>query len=113
MTASQAVRRRFESGRPLSTQSLAGSGDLITRHLKAVRLQAGNLVVIYHRDQPEFRTVSERPLPNPPRHAPSSRARVRLNGTAHYVGPWPAGQVDPPAEARRAYDELMARWLAG
>lgn len=41
------------------------------------------------------------------RHAPSGRAVVTLTGQDHYLGP------HGTTESRVAYEELVARWLAG
>jgi integrase len=46
------------------------------------------------------------------RHKPSSLGVVTLNGKDHYLGHWPAGQTSPPEAVRRAYDQLIAEWLA-
>jgi hypothetical protein len=46
------------------------------------------------------------------RHKPSSRAVVTLNGTDHYVGPWPAGRKRPAPEVQAAYERLIAEWLS-
>jgi hypothetical protein len=52
-------------------------------------------------------------VPSLLRHGPSARARVRLIGTDHYIGPWPDPEGDAPPEIRAAYDRLIADWLAG
>jgi integrase len=52
-------------------------------------------------------------VPSLRRHGPSRQAVVTLSGRDHYLGPWPDGLPDPPAEAQAAYDRLIARWLAG
>jgi integrase len=46
------------------------------------------------------------------RHKPSSLGVVTLNGKDHYLGPWPATAKNPPQDVRRAYDQLIAEWLA-
>jgi integrase len=56
-------------------------------------------------------TVRKSP-PSLRRHKPSQQAVVTLNGRDHYLGPWPVGQKQPPAEVRDAYDALVAEWLA-
>lgn len=71
-------------------------------------------MVTYHRLAfPEARALTRKGIPQLTRHPHSDRGRVRLNRTDHYVGPWPDGEEDAPAETRRAYDELIARWLTG
>src|SRR5262245_20302134 len=50
-------------------------------------------------------------VPELRRHKPSKRTVVRLNGKDHYVGAWPDEAAKAPAEARAAYDALIARWL--
>ena len=45
-------------------------------------------------------------FPHPTRHKASNRAVVRLNGKDHYLGPWRS------AEAKVAYERLIAEWLA-
>lgn len=46
------------------------------------------------------------------RHKGRSLAYVTLNGKKYYLGPWPAELKQPPAAARAAHDEIVARWLA-
>jgi integrase len=53
-----------------------------------------------------------RRIPALRRHKPSSRAVVTLNGTDHYLGPWPAGRKNPAPAVQAAYERLIAEWLA-
>jgi len=45
------------------------------------------------------------------RHASSQRARVRINGRTHWLGPW-VGKTPSP-EAQQKYDQLLAQWQQG
>jgi hypothetical protein len=45
------------------------------------------------------------------RHARSQRARVRINGRTHWLGPW-VGKTPSP-EAQQKYDQLLAQWQQG
>jgi integrase len=45
------------------------------------------------------------------RHAGSQRARVRINGKTHWLGPW-VGRTPSP-EAQKKFDELLAQWQQG
>jgi hypothetical protein len=45
------------------------------------------------------------------RHAGSQRARVRINGKTHWLGPW-VGRTPSP-EAQQKFDELLAKWQQG
>ena len=47
------------------------------------------------------------------RHKGTSQGYVTLNGTEHYLGTWPADNRRAPVAVRAAYDDLLARWLAG
>ena len=44
-------------------------------------------------------------------HAGSQRARVRINGKTHWLGPW-VGRTPSP-EAQQKFDELLAKWQQG
>jgi integrase len=46
------------------------------------------------------------------RHSAKSRAVVTLNGTDHYLGPWPASQTVPSPAVTAAYHRLIAEWEA-
>jgi integrase len=46
------------------------------------------------------------------RHAASGQGVVTLSGKDHYLGRWPAGDKDPPAEVQAEYDRLIAEWRA-
>jgi integrase len=53
-----------------------------------------------------FRTPSLR------RHKASCQGIVTLNGTDHYLGPWPSTSRAAPVHIRQAYDRLIAEWYA-
>ena len=59
-----------------------------------------------------MRGPSTNRTPSLRRHKPSARAVVTLNGHDHYLGPWPANRKKPAPEVQRAYDLLIAEWLA-
>lgn len=56
-------------------------------------------------------TPRKQRIPSLRRHSPSKRAVVTLNGVDHYLGPWPDGVDDPPAEAQAAYNRHISEWL--
>jgi integrase len=53
-----------------------------------------------------------RKLPSLRRHTPTSQAVVTLAGKDHYLGVWPAARKSPPPPIQRAYERLIAEWLA-
>jgi hypothetical protein len=46
------------------------------------------------------------------RHAASAQGVVTLSGRDCYLGKWPAGRKEPPAEVQIEYDRLIAEWRA-
>src|SRR5580765_8259335 len=59
-------------------------------------------------------TMSTQPteLPTLRRHKASNQGIVTLNHHDHYLGQWPADQRKPPEHVQRAFDTVMAEWLA-
>lgn len=53
-----------------------------------------------------------RSYPSLRRHKARNLGVVTLCGHDHYLGPWPAHLKEPPAEVQRAYDRIIAEWLA-
>jgi hypothetical protein len=46
------------------------------------------------------------------RHKASALGVVTLNGKEVYLGHWPTGHKNPPADVRAEYDRRIAEWLA-
>src|SRR5262245_59709942 len=106
MPASQAGRRRFESGRPLSTETLRRTQ--VTRTFRRSEVRPVALGI---------RELSREPLqtdalpmarsPRVPTYRPhsSGQARVTLGGKDHLLGPYGS------AQSKEAYRRLVAEWL--
>jgi hypothetical protein len=51
-------------------------------------------------------------VPKLTRHKARGLGVVRLNGHDHYLSHWPADSEQPPPDVIKAYDRLIAEWLA-
>src|SRR5690242_20543256 len=109
MPASQAGRRRFESDRPLWTESLRRTRVECTQSRRLVRLsdppEPGSLPGFAAKRSRTMPSRSSR-IPSYRLHKPSGQAVVTLAGKDHYLG------LHGTPQSRAAYDRLITEYLS-